>query len=76
MGAWIAAHRALAAVLAFWMASNFVGAMPTPNDKSGMVYRFFFAFLHGLVGSLPRVAATFLPPQYAKFLGAWNGAAT
>lgn len=76
MLAWVAAHQALSAIIGFWLFSNFVGGMPTPNDKSSMAYKWAFTTLHSLAGGIPRIAATFLPPQYAKFFGAANGGST
>lgn len=51
----ITAHQTSAALIAFWLASNFVSSLPSPNNSSVGFYKWFFAFLHGLSGSLPRV---------------------
>lgn len=65
----IRSHPAISAALGVWILSNIAGAMPSPDDKSGKFYKFVFAFMHGIGGSIPRIGAT-LFPQYAKFFGA------
>ncbi len=55
------------ALVAFWLISNAVSAMPMPDSSSGKVYRWWFAFWHGLVGSIPRALAM----KYG--IGAVNG---
>jgi hypothetical protein len=52
---WISAHHTLAALVAFWLASNFVSSLPSPNSASGNAYKFLFTFTQGLAGSLPRL---------------------
>lgn len=51
----IVAHSTIVAITAMWLFSNVVTALPSPNNTSGNGYKFFFAFAHGLAGSLPRV---------------------
>lgn len=49
-------------LVAYWVFSAFVGALPTPTDKSPAIYRFFFRFAHGLSGNLNRAALSFKIP--------------
>lgn len=49
-------------LIAYWVFSAAVGAMPTPESNSGMLYRFLFRFMHGLSGNLNRAALTFKVP--------------
>lgn len=51
----IAAHQTASALITFWLGSNFISALPSPNQQSGNGYKFFFSFMHGLAGSLPRL---------------------
>jgi hypothetical protein len=51
----ISAHQTASALVAFWLGSNFVSALPSPNGSSGKFYQFFFGFVHSLAGSVPRV---------------------
>ena len=63
----IGTHPAMAALIAFWIFSNLVGLMHTPQATSGKLYRRIFTLLHVLSAGLPRLLATMLP-QYAGFL--------
>lgn len=49
------AHQTAVALIAMWLFSNVVTALPSPANTSGNFYKFFFALVHGLSGSLPRV---------------------
>ena len=51
----IVGHETAVAIGAMWLFSNVVTALPSPNNNSNGFYKFFFALLHGLSGSLPRV---------------------
>lgn len=51
----IVQHHTASALIAFWLGSNFISALPSPNTNSGSGYKFFFSFMHGLAGSLPRL---------------------
>ena len=51
----IMAHQTTAALVAFWLFSNVVTALPSPNNDSNGFYKWAFAFGHGLAGSLARV---------------------
>lgn len=55
VSAFVGAHTTVIAVGSMWLFSNIVTALPSPSNSSGGFYKFFFALLHGLSGSLPRV---------------------
>jgi hypothetical protein len=49
-------------IIAYWIFSSAVGAMPTPLQTSSLWYIFFFRFLHGLAGNLNRAAVSLKVP--------------
>ncbi len=49
------AHQTTSVLIAFWMGSNVVSALPSPDTNSAKPYKFFFSLMHGLAGSLPRL---------------------
>jgi hypothetical protein len=51
----IVAHKTVSSLLAFWLGSNFVTALPSPDQNTAGWYKFTFTFVHGLAGSLPRL---------------------
>ena len=51
----ITAHSTIVGMGSLWLFSNIVTALPSPTNTSGNFYKFWFAFAHGLAGSLPRV---------------------
>lgn len=51
----VSQHQTTVALVGFWIGSNFVSALPSPTNTSGAFYKFAFAFITGLSGSLPRV---------------------
>lgn len=57
------AHQTSSALVAYWLGSNFISALPSPTNTSNSFYQFFFAFAHGLAGSLPRVFPKFRAPS-------------
>lgn len=65
----IATHPAISGAIAAWLIGNVAAALPSPDAASGKLYKFFFAFMHSVGGSIPRIGAT-LFPQYAKYFGA------
>lgn len=65
----LAAHPAISGAIAAWLVGNVAAALPSPDAASGKFYKFFFAFMHSVGGSIPRIGAT-LFPQYAKYFGA------
>ena len=56
-------HPAISGAIAAWLIGNIAAALPSPNAASGQLYKFFFAFMHSVGGSIPRLGAT-LFPQY------------
>lgn len=52
---YIVAHQTVFAVVAYWIGSNFISALPSPSQTSNGFYKFFFTLMHGLAGSIPRV---------------------
>jgi len=65
----VAMHPAISGAIAAWLIGNIAAALPSPDATSGKLYKFFFAFMHSVGGSIPRIGAT-LFPQYAKYFGA------
>lgn len=57
VGGLISAHPywTLGLVIAWWLVSNAVSAMPSPDQSSGKGYKWLFSLGHGLMGSLPRI---------------------
>jgi hypothetical protein len=68
----IRSHPAISGAIGAWLIGNVAAALPSPDDKSGKLYKFAFAFMHGIGGSIPRIGAT-LFPQYARYFGAAAG---
>ena len=62
-------HPAISGAIGAWLVGNIAAALPSPDNTSGKLYKFAFAFMHGIGGSIPRIGAT-LFPQYAKYFGA------
>ncbi|MFZ0335393.1 MAG: hypothetical protein WAN10_12795 [Candidatus Acidiferrales bacterium] len=62
-------HPATSGAIGAWLIGNIAAALPSPDSSSGKLYKFAFAFMHGVGGSIPRIGAT-LFPQYAKYFGA------
>lgn len=71
---WIHQHPYLtAAVVTYYVLSNLVMAMPTPQADDKPYYKYLFAALHGIFGNIPRIVMT-LFPQFAIILGKLFGA--
>jgi hypothetical protein len=51
----VMSHQTECALFGFWLGSNFVSTLPSPNGTSSKFYQWFFGFAHALAGSLPRV---------------------
>ena len=49
-------------IIAYWVASAVIGAMPTPTTSSAQWYVFLFRFGHILGGNLNRAAVKFGVP--------------
>ncbi len=67
--AFVRTHPAISGAIGAWLVGNIAAALPSPDNTSGKLYKFAFAFMHGIGGSIPRIGAT-LFPQYAKYFGA------
>lgn len=52
---WVSNHQVISSGLAVLIVTNFVAALPSPNNSSNSFYKFFFAFVQGVLGGLPRV---------------------
>jgi hypothetical protein len=50
-------HRTSASLIAAYVYSAFIGALPMPDDKSGKFYHWFFVFTNTLAANLSRVGA-------------------
>ena len=48
-------HQVASALIAFYIYSSFVGALPTPTDKSNNLYKFTFSFAHLLGANVMRI---------------------
>lgn len=59
----ISTHQTVAALIAAWLGSNFVSALPSPDQNSAGFYKFFFSLMHGLAGSLPRLLPSLRLPS-------------
>lgn len=59
----ISTHQTVAALIAAWLGSNVVSALPSPNGSSGKFYQFVFSLMHGLAGSLPRLLPSLRLPS-------------
>lgn len=55
--AWMAAHPGAVLLLAsaYYVGMNAIAAMPEPRQDATERYRFWYTFLHGVAGNLPRV---------------------
>lgn len=51
----IAVHQTSVSLFAAWLGSNIVTSLPSPTNQSNGFYKFIFALLHGLAGSIARV---------------------
>jgi hypothetical protein len=79
--AFLQAHPTTSTLVAYYIASAFIGALPAPQATSGMFYNWFYKFLNTLGGNLSRAFATrvegspnWAPAvQKAKDLGALPG---
>lgn len=62
----ITTHQTWSALIGFWLGSNIVGALPSPDQSSGKLYKFVFTLFHGLAGSLPRLLPNLRLPMDAS----------
>ena len=57
----IVAHQVTSTIVACWVFSAGVGAMPTPAATSGPFYVWTFNFLHVVTAGIARLVATKFP---------------
>ena len=70
----VSSHQTWSALIAFWLGSNVVGALPSPDQSSGKGYKFVFSLMHGLAGSLPRLLPNLrVGPQTAATMQTFFG---
>lgn len=50
-------HQTIVSLVAYYVGSAFVGALPMPGDKDGKFYHFFFVFTNTLAANLSRVSS-------------------
>jgi hypothetical protein len=65
----IQAHPTISALLAYYIASAFVGSLPAPDVSSSMFYRFVFKFMNTLAANLTRAYSSKLPLAIAQAAG-------
>jgi hypothetical protein len=53
--AFIVAHQTIASLTAYFLFSNFVSALPSPNMNSNGFYKWAFAFSTSIGAALPRL---------------------
>jgi hypothetical protein len=66
---WITAHQLVVGIVLMWLASNAIGAMPTPHDGSSAVYEWFFKFAQAIGGALARLMAIYSPNTLSALTG-------
>jgi hypothetical protein len=67
--AYIMAHQTVAALVAYYIVSAFIGSLPSPKVDSGQFYQFFFKFINTLGGNLARAFSGDLPVAKAQTQG-------
>lgn len=65
----LAAHETIAALVAYYVVSAAIGAMPAPLPGSSLFYQFLFKFLNTLGGNLTRAFSQNLPIPQANGSG-------
>lgn len=48
-------YATLGIIAGLWLLSNVASALPSPSQSSSGFYKFFFAFMHGVTGAIPRI---------------------
>jgi len=56
--AFLQAHPTSSTLVAYYIASAFIGALPAPQANSGMPYQFMYKFFNTLGGNLTRAFAS------------------
>jgi hypothetical protein len=57
----VLAHQTIAALLAYYFSSAFLGSLEAPDATSSKLYRFLFTFANTFAANLVRAFATKLP---------------
>jgi len=52
------AHQTITTLVAYYIASAFIGALPAPQANSSMPYQFMYKFFNTLGGNLSRAFAS------------------
>lgn len=63
--AFIQSHPTTSSLVAFYIASAFIGSLPAPAANSSTLYRFFFTFANTLGANLSRAYSSKLPVPMA-----------
>jgi len=66
---WITAHQLIVGIVLMWLASNAIGAMPTPHDGGSAFYAWAFKFLQAVGGALARLMAIYSPNTLTALTG-------
>jgi hypothetical protein len=53
----IVQHQTTVTLVGYYIFSAFVGALPMPDNTSGKLYKFFFAFINTIAANISRVSA-------------------
>lgn len=69
MWTFIQTHQLVVGMILMWLASNAIGAMPTPRDGSSGAYNWFFKFAQAIGGALARVMAVYSPSTLTALTG-------
>jgi hypothetical protein len=67
--AFLQAHQTISTLVAYYIASAFIGSLPAPEVGSSQFYRFIFAFLNTLGANLSRAYSSKLPVAAAQATG-------
>jgi hypothetical protein len=65
----IQSHQLIVGIVLMWVASNAIGAMPTPRDGGSAFYAWAFKFLQTIGGALARLMAIYSPSTLTALTG-------
>jgi hypothetical protein len=65
----ITSHQLVIGIVLMWLASNAIGAMPTPKDNSSVGYEWAFKFCQSVGGGIARVLAVYTPSTLTALTG-------
>jgi hypothetical protein len=66
--AFIIANKTACAVVAAWVFSNFVSALPAAKETDSKTYKTFYGFVHGLAGNGVKVLLLVFPSLAKYFI--------